>query len=510
MQPLVLGAQGAYQLCVYHLAQMRCGEISYGALAQKLIREFALDYAMVVTLDDDRLIQAQSLALCSRDSQLPSIQYLSSDAPCHMALAEGIFSCNQNLQAQFPQAHFLKDLGVQSYLGMPILDGDAQIMGLLVVMHSQSVDFSDELISVMHLFADRIGTELERERREHKQRASQKQLQDVLDATQLCLISTDLQGTVRSFNLLAEQWLGYQSSEVVGHFNLTFFHEWEEIQKKRGELELLGYEIQSPFDVFSVLPRHQLSEERIWNFVCKNGSRRQVHMTLSAIRDSQGQPQGFLAMAKDITLEMSAQNALLVNQRRLQSALEASGDAIWEWDLQEGSVYFSERWYKMLGYHTFQSHWDLEAWKKLCHPHDVDVVLNVIHSEATLKEAQSYAVEFRMLHADGQYRWIFGRGRVVDWDRDGHALLLTGTNVDISDRKKVEEELLENRRLFQDLFEYSPDPCLILDEGIFVECNQAAVDLLGYPNKRKVLNLRHWEISPDRQPGGARSSMAMD
>lgn len=52
------------------------------------------------------------------------------------------------------------------------------------------------------------------------------------------------------------------------------------------------------------------------------------------------------------------------------------------------------------------------------------------------------------------------------------------------------------------LFEESPDPVLLLDEDIFVDCNESALTCLGFPNKNQLIGMHPWDISPVRQPDG--------
>jgi signal transduction histidine kinase len=63
-------------------------------------------------------------------------------------------------------------------------------------------------------------------------------------------------------------------------------------------------------------------------------------------------------------------------------------------------------------------------------------------------ELPDYECEVRMLHKDGHWVWVLDRGMVTEWDKDKNPLRMTGTHLDISERKKAEEALrLANRKL---------------------------------------------------------------
>jgi len=81
----------------------------------------------------------------------------------------------------------------------------------------------------------------------------------------------------------------------------------------------------------------------------------------------------------------------------------------------------------------------------------------------------------------------------------------SGLLLDVTARVLSEQALRESEKRFQDLYENSPDPCLIIDREMFVDCNQAAVLILGYRNKEDVLNRYPWQHSPEKQADGSLS-----
>lgn len=76
---------------------------------------------------------------------------------------------------------------------------------------------------------------------------------------------------------------------------------------------------------------------------------------------------------------------------------------------------------------------------------------------------------------------------------------------DITERKQIENELKQSNQRFRNLFDSSPDPIWIIDQHRFAECNQAAVDMLGYPDKESLRDTHPSELSPPFQPDGESS-----
>ena len=136
-----------------------------------------------------------------------------------------------------------------------------------------------------------------------------------------------------------------------------------------------------------------------------------------------------------------ALETLGISEERLKFALEGSNDGLWVWDLTTNQVYFSPRWQTMLGYEYGEVEGNFDEWEKMVHPEDVKEVEKIIFEHIEGK-SENYKSEFRMKTKNGNWIWILDRGKVVQHDKNGKPLRMVGTHTDISERKKIEEELL--------------------------------------------------------------------
>ncbi|HVT71623.1 MAG TPA: response regulator [Lacunisphaera sp.] len=127
------------------------------------------------------------------------------------------------------------------------------------------------------------------------------------------------------------------------------------------------------------------------------------------------------------------------HERRLAFAIGATQDAIWERNLATGEVFFSPRWFEMLGLPASGAAMDIGGWLARCHPDDVAVLRGRARAALEAKEDRPFVAEFRMRHADGSWRWIQTRGRVVQRDASGRPLTMSGTNSDITDQLHARE-----------------------------------------------------------------------
>jgi PAS domain S-box-containing protein len=129
--------------------------------------------------------------------------------------------------------------------------------------------------------------------------------------------------------------------------------------------------------------------------------------------------------------------APLESEERLQLALEASGDGLWDWKIAAEEVYFSPHWYEMLGYAANELPNEFSTWEKLLHPEDRLWVMDILHSHLW-DSSVPYTFEYRMQTKCGEWKWIANYGKVVMRDKNGQPLRMTGIHRDISDRKKLE------------------------------------------------------------------------
>ena len=148
------------------------------------------------------------------------------------------------------------------------------------------------------------------------------------------------------------------------------------------------------------------------------------------------------------------------SEERYALAARAANDGLWDWDLVSGMVYYSPRWKNSLGLRGDEVGSDPEDWLNRVHPEDLGSVRARIES-CRAGGASKLLAEYRMRHADGSYRWMLARGLAVRDGESGETLRMAGSQTDIDDRKRLEEQLmhlalhdpltgLPNRTLFLD------------------------------------------------------------
>ncbi len=144
-------------------------------------------------------------------------------------------------------------------------------------------------------------------------------LQAVLDAAQeVAIIATDMAGRIALFNRGAERMLGYAEAELLGR-SPACLHAPEEVTARAVELSRLRGTLVEGFETFVLLARELGSETREWTYLRKDGRRLWVSLSVTHVRGRDGQPIGYLGVARDI----SAQRAAEAQLRQLNVELES-------------------------------------------------------------------------------------------------------------------------------------------------------------------------------------------
>lgn len=142
-----------------------------------------------------------------------------------------------------------------------------------------------------------------------------------------------------------------------------------------------------------------------------------------------------------------AEAALRESESRLHHALEGAGEGLWDWHLPSGKAYFSSRYYTMLGYEPGEFPASFESWSSQVHPDERDAVISDLLGQIA-ERRPGFESEYRARTKDGDYRWIYGRGKAIEWDEEGNVTRVIGTNADITERRRAENALRQaNRQL---------------------------------------------------------------
>jgi len=143
-----------------------------------------------------------------------------------------------------------------------------------------------------------------------------------------------------------------------------------------------------------------------------------------------------LGVARDISARLEAERALRESEQRLALALQSSGLALFDWDLSTNVVHLGAQWRAILGGEPVESDTSIDKLQALVHPDDLPGLREQLR--LLLKgEISAYRIEHRVRHMSGEWIWIESVAQVSERDADGQAIRVTGTNGDITARKRL-------------------------------------------------------------------------
>lgn len=255
--------------------------------------------------------------------------------------------------------------------------------------------------------------------------------EQLIETANAIIVGLDLQGRVTLFNSTAETVTGYKRHEVEGQ-------NWFELIVPRERYP----------DVWAAFLRLSRQEDVILfenPILTKDGEERFISWRNSTLyRDKE--VVGTLSVGVDLTERRRAEEALRESEERLKLAIEGTGVGLWDWNVQTGELVINEEWANIIGYSCTEfPQIDINIWVKNCHQADLGRS-NQLLNEHFKGETERYECEARMKHRNGHWVWVLDRGKVVEWTDDGKPLRMTGTHLDITERKRAEEALQETAR----------------------------------------------------------------
>ncbi|CAN5619426.1 hypothetical protein BH09PLA1_BH09PLA1_09090 [soil metagenome] len=160
------------------------------------------------------------------------------------------------------------------------------------------------------------------------------------------------------------------------------------------------------------------------------------------IHNSAGMVELVVLTLSDVTAKRRAEEELRESEARLRLGLEAGNTGTWDWDIPTNTVRWSEQVYQFHGLKPGEFGGTVEAFAKLIHPDDAQWVNDAI--QKSIRDHTPYVVEFRVVHPNGAVRWIATRGTVY-YAPDGAPLRMLGATSDVTDRKRGEQLLDEQK-----------------------------------------------------------------
>ena len=230
--------------------------------------------------------------------------------------------------------------------------------------------------------------------------------------------------------------------------------------------------------------------------VAKDGREIDVSLTISPVKDAEGNVTGFSTILRDIGDRKRAEQALRESEERLRFALSGARAAAWQWNVLTNEQIWSPDSYLLHGRDPKLGPPSYQDWLACLHPDDRAPIERAMR-DALERRALEHRTEYRVVFPTGEERWLASFAK-IDYAPDGSPIRMSGINLDITEQKRVEQEL---QRLNQNLRAYSESGWALVratDETSFLreicrivveDCGHAMV-WVGYAERDAEQSLR--------------------
>jgi PAS domain S-box-containing protein len=200
------------------------GEVFFQSLVRHLASAIGVEYAFVAEFAAQRT-RVRTLAYWGKGQIRPNVEFDLAGTPCEDVVRGGLCHHPSGVKERFPRDEPVVTMGVESYLGVPLLDEVGTVLGHLAVFDQRPMPAEPRRLFIFRIFAARAAVELERLRAERRLAESERRYRDLYEEAPNAYVSLGLEGRLLSVNRRAMQLLGYTADQLIGSPVLALFAE---------------------------------------------------------------------------------------------------------------------------------------------------------------------------------------------------------------------------------------------------------------------------------------------
>ncbi len=329
-----------------------------------------------------------------------------------------------------PRAHLAARAGIKAAVCFPLMF-QSEIIGV-IEFFSRDIRAPDHyLLELMSSVGNQVAQLLERSQIEQARRESEDRFRILAETASDGIITVDESSTILFVNPAAGTIFGYTLDEMAGR-SLTMLMP-----------DYLRHLHESGIKRFVETGKRHIS----WHGIELPGLHRSGEEIRLEISFGESYAQGrhlFTGIVRDISERKRSEALLRESEERYRTMADTAPVLIWEAGTDKLRNYFNKPWLDFTGRTMEQEAGN--GWTAGVHPDDVQRCVNTYSS--VIDARGSLSIEYRLLRADGEYRWIVDQG-VPRFVQDGSFVGYIGSCLDISDRKEADEErmrLLESEQ----------------------------------------------------------------
>jgi len=298
-----------------------------------------------------------------------------------------------------------------------------------------------------------------------------KQLQQTLDALHAQVWYLDTEARVVNYNALAKTFMQMAPNQARGRTMMSFLPDWDDPAARHQENLAVIHAGEARFGAVECYTKagktHWVTVDRvpsyddqgeidglmifIYDISTLKATEHELRRTHHELEQRVAARTAELRQTNEqLQLEVeerrNAEHALRQSEERLELALRGADLGFWDVDLVTGQSVYNERWALIRGYRLDEFDGNARHWHQDVHPDDLAGVeaMMMAHLYGSLP---FFEHEYRVQTRTGEWRWVRSRGKVVSRNQKGHPLRFAGTQIDITDVKQLEQQLLQAQKM---------------------------------------------------------------
>lgn len=286
-------------------------------------------YTLISEIVAPQREKARTLAIYANGQFMDNFEYYLLDTPCGEVFRNRslcFYPCN--IQNLYPNDHILKQMGIESYVGIPLYSLDETPLGILIAMHDKAITDGLRIKTLMEIFSARASIELDRRKKNYE---LTKFISVVKNIPAVVMI-TDHRGIIEYVNPGLTEITGYTPEELIGT-----------------NASDLGEQSSEDYDLMWAAILEGNKWQGIFQNKKKDGSDYWEHATIASIRDEKGKIINFIKIGVDISELMKTEKMLRESEASLVEAQRIAHLGSWDWNILEHKVTQSVENYQIFG-----------------------------------------------------------------------------------------------------------------------------------------------------------------
>ena len=355
-----------------------------------------------------------------------------SGTSCDAALAAGCRSIVPDIElsdcmAGTKDLEALRQTGIRAMQSTPLFARAGGLLGMISTHWRRVHEPSERDLRLLDVLARQAADLIERKQTE----LTDQRLAAIVDSSHDAIVSKDLDGLITTWNRGAERLFGYTSGEMIGRPITTLIP----ADRHHEEAKILEHIRRGGrVDPFETVRKR------------RDGSPVDVSVSVSPLKNAAGEVVGASSIVRDITKRKEAELALAEREAQLGLAGKAARVGSFVVDYATLLIHTSPGFAAIHGLAEETEELTCEEWQACVLPDDL-ARFEALRNRVFTERRRELNMEYRIVGADGEARWVESRG-LVSYDGDGRPTRLVGVHIDITERKRAEDQ---QRRLLAEL-----------------------------------------------------------